>query len=417
MSSHARLSPSGAVLWSNCPESLKHIQVGKFNHAMAQGTLAHTLAQDLLDPPCGDDVQKWPLTEAAPWYLVRADGFVDHTEAPADYVPDDASMNEYLIRYDDEMQEHVKDYVEYVREVGAGAEKIHVELSVDISALTGEDGAKGMLDAGFYNRNSNTIHIIDLKYGYNEVRAAENPQLIMYAWAFFDAVFRQMDEAPDFILHVYQPRIKNIDTVGYSLDELTERAFSITKAAKRTHTHPDDIQAGDHCYKGYCPAMATCPAAREVVYKAVTEDLPEVNLETLSGRLKAVPFIGKWCGKVEADADTQAIEKGVKIPGFKVVEGNRGARTWIDEDTVDDLLAKAKLRVADRRTMRVISPPQVEKLYKKGVIPASKWEDLQECITSKDSKYKVVPESDKRRPVDITPAIDLLPEDNFDDLI
>src|SRR6202158_1552810 len=90
-----------------------------------------------------------------------------------------------------ELANDVQTVVDNVRERIAAYElrgasvALELDQAVPISHITGEEGATGTLDVALIVtwpcRSGASIDVIDAKFGYSEVRAEENPQLLMYA--------------------------------------------------------------------------------------------------------------------------------------------------------------------------------------------------------------------------------------------
>jgi hypothetical protein len=79
-----------------------------------------------------------------------------------------------------------------------------------------------------------------------------------------------------------------------------------------------------------------------------------------------------------------------------VVQGNEGARGWVNADAAEAEMKRMKIREEHMYAKKVISAPQAEKLYKAKIIGARQWPKLQELITRKAGGKTVVPASDKR---------------------
>lgn len=112
-----------------------------------------------------------------------------------------------------------------------------------------------------------------------------------------------------------------------------------------------------------------------------------------------VSALETWCKEVKTAAHL-ALEQGAKVPGFKLVN-KRALRVWSDQEAVEDKVRKAKkLKMADAFTLKLLSPPQLEKVCKEKGIP---FKAYTEYITSHSSGTTLAPESDKRQAV--TPAV------------
>lgn len=154
---------------------------------------------------------------------------------------------------------------------------------------------------------------------------------------------------------------------------------------------------GPHCT--FCPAAAVCPSK-----SGQAEVLKRLNPEqaALVGRnLELALELEGWINQVKKLAHEQ-MEIGTAIDGFKLVQ-KRATRKWDDEDAVEKKLRKMVragtkgLKVADILTApKLISPPQIEKLFKQKEIDFSKIGDY---IVSESSGTTIAPDSDKRQAV------------------
>lgn len=116
---------------------------------------------------------------------------------------------------------------------------------------------------------------------------------------------------------------------------------------------------------------------------------------TLGNLLASMDLIETFCKAVRAEAERELLA-GRAVPGFKLVEGRRGARKWADETEVETTLKGMRLKTEEMYDFSLISPTSAEKLHKSGVIGPRQWPKLQSLITQSEGKPSVAPESDKR---------------------
>ncbi len=97
------------------------------------------------------------------------------------------------------------------------------------------------------------------------------------------------------------------------------------------------------------------------------------------------------------------------MPGWKVVAGKKGNRKWVDDIIVEDELKKMRLSKDEMYKMKLISPTDAEKMFKKD--NPKRWSKLQDFITQSEGPPAIVEESDKR------PALEIkeVEFDNLDD--
>ena len=103
-----------------------------------------------------------------------------------------------------------------------------------------------------------------------------------------------------------------------------------------------------------------------------------------------------------------ALVKGEAVPGYKLVQGRKGARAWSDEAAAEALLRqKFRLKVEEAYNLKLISPTQAEKVL--GEQP-KRWAQLEKLIIQSEGKPSVAPESDKRPAISVAPNADGMEE-------
>jgi hypothetical protein len=411
-SQHAILSPSSASRWLHCPGSVAlHAEYPDSGSEHAdEGTAAHALAEHTLNRPDGNCID----------YL----GMV----IPTDSRP---------FTVDIDMAAEVQKYVGYVRDVQARCDgELFVEQRLSIEHLTGEPGACGTSDAVILSNDGATLHVIDLKYGRGvKVDAFTNEQLAIYA----SAALREIDLLGDVdtvVMHIVMPRLGHIDTWELSIVQPIEphpvngnrnmRTFEqhVIQAAAHAITFIgkpsaevliEDLQPSDDTCQ-WCRAKATCPALAAKVQADVGADF-ETIIETgstptigesadIAEKIKAVDLVEAWCKAVRAEAERR-LHSGIAVPGYKLVEGKRGARAWTAETEAEEVMKSMRLKQDEMYDFKLISPTKAEKLLKES---PKRWARLESLIVQKGGNPTVVPETDKRPALVINPAADFVDE-------
>lgn len=370
---HSVLSPSSSHRWLHCPGSvnLEKLFPNQSSTYAEEGTLAHAWAAFALDKENQPEPDK-PL--------------------PSEHA------------------EYVQSYVDFVnRETEGGFRQI--EFKVPLIRVTGEAEAKGTIDCAALV--GNTLKVIDLKFGQGVlVEAKNNPQLLIYALAACD-FFLMFDEIKDIEMTIFQPRKDHIDSWKISIEEANRLSESIRAKAAHAlqylHADPLPLEALNPNVEAcrFCRAKAACPKLRSQAAQACDfkpladeEPVPMIDAELLSPErlaenMKLADFLEPWIAAVREEVHRQMMD-GKVIPGFKLVLGRPGNRQWTDAKTAEEMLIKFKLKQDERYTYKVITPTQLEKLFKAQRIGERQWKTAQEIITRAEPQPTVVPESDKR---------------------
>lgn len=385
------LRPSSAHKWVNCAGSpLAESAYPNTRPRIAnEGTVAHHIAARVLLS------SEWPTDGDEFEILEDGSVFLELLDSDAD-----------TIAYTEEMREAVAKYTAAVRSY-AGFDELRVEESVDMSYLLGE-GAQGTPDAWHYNLETKTLTVHDLKYGFREIEAEGNWQLVCYAFSISEKLTLPVKY---FRLVIHQPRLGGrVVEHTYSAEELIQMVRVVSAAAGWAKMPNPLRTAGPWCTKHYCKAAADCPTLAAYV----TEPLEELDLTNadIAEKLSKLDTIRQWCDQVEAEANRMVFDEGRTIPGYKVVQGRAGNRQWLDETEAERVLKSLKLKKDEMYTYKLISPTNATKLAKERNFTEKQTGKIEALVSRAEGKLVLAPESDKRRAVDYKSPLQLL--DNLD---
>lgn len=403
---HSLFSASAAHRWANCPGALV-MSEGKSsppNIHSAKGTVAHSILEEYLTK--GRDPYEW-VGE-----IVEQDGFE--------------------IEVDEDMADAVKTAIASIEAATAGALVVWSETEVDYSHALAMPAGQAWGTADVIAIKERLLQVHDFKNGHRPVEAENNEQLVLYAAGALAQVEDVID-APieDVEMYIHQPAVSDtpsvwkvpIDKLRRVLDRLRSAANSAVFAKQeygrldRAKWEELALRPGEKQCQ-WCPARGTCPAARRAVESSLVETTaatPEEFLEPDAGALSVEDWVKAhndpaWLAAVLARADfiegvlsavraeaDRMLQAGVDVPGFKLVQGKRGARAWADKDAAEKYLRETvRLPIEDAYNLKLISPTQAEKLAKAEKIGPRQWKKMQENIVQPDGKLHVAPVGDPR---------------------
>lgn len=375
MSNHSKYSASGASRWLACPGSvLIEAPESPSSEYAAEGTVAHELACECL--------------------LLGV--------SPRVYLGKDRSADGFTFTVSEEMVKAIEAYLYtiWMEEKRLGPDCLSCyEERIEHTTLPNFGGT---VDCYLVSRSERKLVVVDFKYGAGvPVEAEENVQLGSYALLAAMSLGFDPAEASQSLevrLIIVQPRcydeesIKVWDVPAGWLVDLYYRVSEVVNGSRN-----DEIHAGDHCK--WCPAKAQCPELYEMTLLTAKQEFsaPSMTVENASKILDKRKSIEAFLDAVENWIHGQ-LDKGVEVPGYKLVQSLGNRRYAVDEATIEKKCRSKGFGKKQIYETSLLSPAQLEKLVGKELIAQ---------LTERPVKgTTVVPVSDKRPAVKRLTAAD-----------
>ena len=406
---HAVLSASSSKQWLHCPPSAR-LQENFPNESSVyaeEGTWAHEL--------CEYKVKKY-LHERKK--RPQSEFFTEEIEQATDVYA------EFVISIIEEMRRN-------------GCEPLcFVEERLDFSNIVPEGfGTGDMIILGKDEQGRGLLHICDYKNGKGVfVDAHENSQMMLYATGALNA-YGYIYEIETVRMSIIQPRLENISTYEMSAANLRDWGESIRPIAQMAFEGKGEQHPGDWCR--FCRAKPVCKACMEEALGLAREEFLDLDggalaeeaeetdatapynadtstpvfkapgLVSFAELVKVLPTlhrISSWIESVFAFVSGEAINHGVPVEGYKVVEG-RSKRIFTDTKAV--IKAAESEGYTDIYKQELLTLTEFEKMMGKKKFA----EILGQYVTKPPGKLALVPESDPRPAVDLSTV-----EDEFESL-
>lgn len=365
MGRHALLSASSSKRWLNCTPSARleeqfAEETGNSVYA-EEGTAAHALAE---------------------YKLKRS--MKRRSKRPA---------SDYQC---DEMEECTDGYVSYAMEQVELARQeckdpvVLIEQRLDYSAYVPEGFGTGDL----LIVADRVLTVVDLKYGKGvAVEAERNPQMMLYGLGALE-LFGAIYDIDTVRMTIYQPRLESVSTWEISVSDLMEWVEKELKPkAALAISGEGEFRSGPWCR--FCKAKDTCRARAEEYLRLAQMEFRAQALLTddeIAEVLKVADELARWSADVYAYAQDEAVTRGKKWNGFKLVEG-RTCRKYTDEEEAAEAAVAAGYTDIYKKSL--IGITEMEKLLGKKKFA----EVLGKLVYKPQGKITLVPESDKRQEV------------------
>lgn len=376
---HALLSASSSHRWLHCTPSarLEETLPEATSEYAEEGRLAHAIAELKL---------RKHFTPMGPKAFSNA---LKKLQADPRYAP--------------EMLAHTDTYLEYIQQTCHAYDRqphVAIERRLDYSHIAPEGFGTGdcIIIGG------KTLWVVDFKYGAGvPVSAEQNPQMMLYALGALQA-YGLLYDIEQVCMAIVQPRLDSISEHSMPVNELRTWGEGIRPIAQKAYEGKGEYCPGDWCR--FCRAKGKCRAQAET-YTATISALeafggarpPLITNEELGEILLRAQPIAAWLATLEECA-LKAILRGEPVQGWKAVEG-RSNRAFRDTDEAFKQLIAAGYNEAALYTRKPLTLTEVEKL-----LQTKKQFDelLGQYIIKPPGKPTLVPETDKREAINLTPT-------------
>jgi hypothetical protein len=194
---------------------------------------------------------------------------------------------------------------------------------------------------------------------------------------------------------IFQPRVNNFPTDEMTVEELLSWAEEeLRPKALLASRGEGEFCAGEHCR--FCRVAARCRARTLKNLEMARYEFQDPALlsdEEIAEIISVAEELSKWASDIYTYATALAINEGKKWAGYKLVEG-RSRRRYTDEEAVAEAAKAAGYTDIFKKTL--LSIGELEKLMGK-----KKFSDILGNLVEKPKgKLTLVPDTDKRKPVD-----------------
>ena len=184
-----------------------------------------------------------------------------------------------------------------------------------------------------------------------------------------------------------------------TLERVEQFVVELEMAVKLGNGENPPFEMGSHCR--FCPCIPICPEQQDLAHAALSAG--DGWSENLAYWIDHADQLIEFGNKIKTETHT-LLEKGGKVEGWKLV-AKRAARKWADISEAEELLRKIArrssndVRISDLFASKILTPAQIEKLFKKKGVAL---ENIEEYIVSQSSGTTLATADDKRPEIVLT---------------
>lgn len=364
---------------------------------------------------------------------IYADDGTDHHEVAAVCLEEGCDAKELVGRpmpsgnpLTQENADFLQDYLDFVRANLDENGILLVEEEVPLTHLTGEPEAVGTSDAVIL-RTDRELFVGDLKFGRGVTVSPErNRQAMLYALGVIEK-HQVQDDYDTIRIAISQPRNGGNSEWVVSMKELLAFGEEVKETAKKVlvvvdgqpHWNRDLPRTPSEKACRFCRAKASCEALKNHIATAMYDgfecldekilgksgvssplDLATLaststlsTADRLSRFMRMADLAEHWIKSVRAAVEAELLT-GHPVTDYKLVQGKKGNRKWLDEEQVEALMKQFRLKKDEMYDYSIITPTAAEKLLAEK--SPKRWDQLVALYSQAEGGIHVAPVSDKR---------------------
>ena len=224
----------------------------------------------------------------------------------------------------------------------------------------------GTLDSAVYDEATKILFLCDLKYGFDDVTAVNNPQLWIYAVMLLIELKDKYGIVPTAVhLTIFQPRTNTGDRVSIqrvTVNDIMMWAQSVLVPGIAATLDPHALRTPGKWCK-HCKAKINCPEYGKWSNYNIEPPFP-VDDKNILKIMEVAPTFKRLEEQAKAYG-TERLQRGFEIPGTKLIRKVKHRAIDDKEQTVADLLSVRILDAAEiYKPLELKTPAQLDKIVR-----------------------------------------------------